>query len=210
MRLPVLVALVPLLSFLIAACGGGGGEASTKAATAAPTAAARDGIVIRALGIDAPLTLKRLGAGPLPSPDGAEDVALYDFGVAGLGGAPGGGNVVMAGRSLSEVACNGGREQPPCEGAFFKLAAIPVGERIDVTWKGVSYRYQVVAVCNVAARDFGDGLYRRTSTEQLTLLTGTGELGQTGFSHLLVVIARRAPVTSGEACPAGTNTGPKP
>jgi len=202
-----LVALLAVL-LLVVACGGDNAKPADDVAAA--TAVPRDAIVIRALGIDAPLTLKKLGAGALPSPDGAEDVALYDFGVAGLGGAPGGGNVVMAARSLSEVACKGGAEPAPCKGAFFPLASVPPGERIDVTWKGASYLYQVVSICNLATRDFGDGLYRRTTNEQLTLLTGIGELGPAGFSHTLVVIAKRAPVTQSEPCPAGTKTGPAP
>ncbi len=203
--------LVALLSvvLLLVACGGDDGSPGDEAA--APAAAARDSIVIRSLGIDAPLTLKRLQVGvALASPDGADDVAIYEFGLAQFGGSPGAGNVVMAARSLSEVACKGGAEPAPCKGAFFELGSVPLGERVDVTWQGASYRYQVVSICNVAARNFGDSLYWRTSTEQLTLLTGIGELGQAGFSHLLIVIAKREPVTSSEPCPEGTKTGPTP
>jgi hypothetical protein len=150
------------LLLLLAACGGND-EAAATATPPATQGTRSDSIVIRGLGIDAPLRLKRLAGGGLPSPDGAEDVALYDFGAAGLGGMPGSGNVVMAARSLSEVACKGGSQPPPCEGVFLQLAAVPLGERIDVYWRGESHRYQVVAVCNVATQAFGDGLYRRTA-----------------------------------------------
>lgn len=204
---PFLLAVVLLLAV---ACGGD--KASRSGGWQAyPTEVPSDSIVIPALGIDAPVSLKRyqLNA-PLPSPDKAQDVALYDFRVAPrLGGSPGaGGNVILAARSLSEIAC--GAKAPPCEGAFFQLPRAKPGVPIDLNWQGKAYRYQVVAVCNVAAAKFSDTLYLRTPSEQLTLLTGIGTVGDQGFSNLLIVIARPAPVTNVEACPEGTNTGAAP
>jgi sortase (surface protein transpeptidase) len=202
-----------VLAVWLAACSGGD-DAPTAAPTPRPTTAAVGGTIsIPSLEINAPLTPKALVEGvALPSPDGAKDVALYDFGrargVSGpLGGAPGeGGNVVMSGRSISDVGC--APAEPPCSGVFGALSAIALGDRIDVNWRGGDYRYQVVSVCNVASARFGEGLYSRTAQEQLTLLTGAGALGPGGFTHVLVVIARRAPVTAAEPCPAGTNDGP--
>lgn len=212
MRFPAVIAFAAAVSLLLVACSGGDKTSSSSAGKAAATAVPRDSIVIPSVGIDAPVSLKRyqLNAA-LPSPDKAEDVALYDFPVATkLGGSPGaGGNVILAARSLSEIPC--GAKPAPCEGAFFQLPRAKPGDRIDLNWQGKAYHYQVVSVCNVAAARFGDTLYLRTATEQLTLLTGIGTVGeQVGFSNVLIVIARPAPVTTAEPCPDGTNTGPNP
>ena len=193
------------IGLLLAACGGENGDASTKASTVAPTAAARDSIVIRALGIDAPLSLRKFQSGaPLPSPDGPYDVVLYDFGnLTALGGSLGeGGNAVMSGRSVSDVGCTSA--EPPCNGVFVSLRVIALGERIDVNWRGSSHRYQVVSVCGVAVAQFSDRIYARSAEEKLTLLSGLGAFTSSGFSLVLVVTAKPAPVTAGEPCPAGT------
>ena len=203
MRLPVLAASMILLSFLIAACGGDDGGAPAEQA-AAPTATPRDGIVIRALGIDAPLTLKTYQVGaPLPSPNGPYDVALYDFSrTPGLGGAPSaGGNVVMSGRSVADEGCVG--SEPPCNGVFVRLRFIKPGDGIDLLWRGKEYRYQVVAVCGVPVAQFVDSVYRRTAEEQLTLLSDVRDT-RSGSSIVVVIVAKPAPVTAAEDCPAGT------
>jgi LPXTG-site transpeptidase (sortase) family protein len=205
------------LLLLLVACGGGGDDAppraiSTSKPVPATQASASGRLSIPSLGISAPISLKELvNDAPPPSPDGAKDVALYDFGprLRGLGGAPGeGGNAVMVGRSLSDVGC--APAEPPCNGVFISLGRIALGDRIDVTWRGGEHRYQVVSVCTVATQQFGMGLYNRTPDESLTLLTGTGQLGPNGFTHLLIVIAKRAPVTAAQDCPGGTKTGPAP
>jgi sortase (surface protein transpeptidase) len=201
-----------VLAMVVLACSGGN-EDPTDVAPAEVSASATAGgrLTIPSLDIDAPVSLKPLQAGvALPSPDGAHDVALYDFGRARglggpLGGAPGeGGNAVMAGRSISDVGCGGA--EPPCNGVFIGLPRIALGARVDVTWRGNDYQYQVVAVCYVPAANFNDGLYLRTAQEQLTLLTGSGTLAPGGFSAVLVVMARRAPVTAAEPCPEGATS----
>jgi hypothetical protein len=202
MRGPAFVALLAVVALLLAACGA---DAPPAADVPVSPAAARDAVVIRSLDIEAPLTLKQFQSGaPLPSPDGPHDVVLYDFGgLRDLGGAPGeGGNVVLSGRSISDVGCV--RAEPPCNGVFLRLRFIAPGERVDVSWRGSSYRYQVVSVCGVVAAQFSDRLYMRSAEEQLTLITGVGTLGPSGFPIVLVVTAKPAPVTAGEACPAGT------
>lgn len=202
MRISALAAAA-LLAALIIGCSGDDAGAEAKR-TSAPTAAPRDGIVIPSLGIDAPLTLKKFQPGAaLPSPDGPYDVVLYDFGsLAALGGSPGhGGNAIMSGRSVSDVGCKSA--QPPCNGVFVRLRFVAPGERIDVTWRGSAHRYQVVSICGVPVAQFSDNVYRRTAEEQLTLLTGVGDL-ETGFSIVLVITAKPAPVTASEPCPAGT------
>ena len=107
----------------------------------------------------------------------------------------------MSGRSVSDVGCTSA--QPPCNGVFVRLRFIAPGERIDVNWRGSTHRYQVVSVCGVPVAQFSDNVYRRTAEEQLTLLTGVGDL-EAGFSIVLVIVAKPAPVTASEPCPAGT------
>jgi hypothetical protein len=107
----------------------------------------------------------------------------------------------MSGRSVSDVGCTSA--EPPCNGVFIRLRFIASGERIDVNWRGSTHRYQVVSVCGVPAAQFSDNVYRRTAEEQLTLLTGLG-YPETGFSIVLVIIAKPTPVTASEPCPAGT------
>src|SRR3989304_2842744 len=68
-------------------------------------------IVIAKIGVDAPLTYKPVVPDPNggttypPNPDGADDVAYYDFSAyPGLGGGPGiGGNSVFANPSLKWI-----------------------------------------------------------------------------------------------------------
>jgi hypothetical protein len=191
-------------ALLLTGCSGNDDDEAPRP-SATPVAAGRDSIVIPSLDIDAPLASKAFQVGvPLPSPDGPDDVVLYDFGnQPGLGGAPGaGGNAVMSGRSVSDVGCV--RAEPPCNGVFVSLRRIALGDEIEVKWHGVRYLYQVVSLCGVQTSQFTDAVYRRSAEEQLTLLTGVGTLSSSGFSIVLVVIARPAPVTAAEQCPPGT------
>jgi hypothetical protein len=200
MRYPALAAILPLVAFLLVACGD---EAPAADSLARPETS-RDAIVISSLDIDAPLASKRFQVGAaLPSPDGSHDVVLYDFAsVPGLGGLPGeGGNVVMSGRSVSNVCTQG---EPPCNGVFVRLRFIAPGDRIDVSWRGRGHRYQVVAVCGVPVARFSDSVYRRTAGEQLTLISDIAGGGGAGSVIVIVIVARPAPVTAGESCPAGT------
>jgi LPXTG-site transpeptidase (sortase) family protein len=58
-----------------------------------------DRLIIPAIDVDAPLTLRVVTDGVMQNPDGPEDVAWYDFSaLPGLGGRPGiGGNTVLSG-----------------------------------------------------------------------------------------------------------------
>jgi len=195
------------VTVLIAACGGDDGASSVETASAPLVASPGDSISIPSLEIDALLTLKQVDAGSsLPAPRSPYDVALYDFaaGSQDVGGIPGdGGNVVLGGRNLALEGCIDA--QPPCNGVFRRLRMIELGAALDVVWQGETYHYQAVAVCGLLASRFGDWLLRRGDEEQLTLLTGAGSWGErSGFSHVLVVIARPAPRTATESCPAGT------
>jgi len=199
---------------LLAACGGDDDSpvptATSDAGAAQPQDLGRDGaIFIPSIGVGAPLTLKRLVPGEaLPSPDGPDDVAVYDFGpdLPGLGGAPGqGGNVVLSGLNLAVEGCISG--EPPCDAVFRSLRHVAPGAEIDVLWRNETYRYQIVAMCSIPTAAFGDGLYRRTTEEQLTILTGAGNWSsEGGWSHVLIVIAKPAPRTAVEPCPGGTET----
>jgi len=213
MRAVFLPALLLVTTIFIAACGGGDKNAAPTStpdeASAGPrTTSAADSIVISNVAIDAPLTVEPLTVGEaLPSPQGNDDVALYDFSaVPGLGGLPGsGGNVVLSGRSISDTGC--GAQPAPCPAAFGPLLKVAAGDPVVINWQGQEYTYQVVSVCNVAVAEFGDGLYRRTAEEQVTMMTGAGLLGPAGFSHVLIVIAKPAPRTALESCPEGTLEG---
>jgi sortase (surface protein transpeptidase) len=207
----VLFAALLFILALVAACGGGD---ENKAPTATPNDAgagpqstfAAHSIVIPSIGVDAPLTPETLTVGQaLPSPNGNDDVALYDFSaIPGLGGLPGrGGNIVLSGRSISDVGC--GSLPAPCPAVFVLLFKVAAGDPVTINWQGQEYDYQVVAVCNVAVADFGDTLYHTTTNEQVTMLTGAGSLSETGFSSVLIVIAKPSPRTAIEPCPAGTS-----
>jgi hypothetical protein len=210
----VLIRFLLASCLLLVACGGDDATpaptATSDAGAAQPQATGSDGaIFIPSIGVGAPLTLKRLVPGEaLPSPDGADDVAIYDFGadLPGLGGTPGeGGNVVLSGLNLAVEGCIGG--EPPCNAIFRDLRRVAPGSDVELQWQGETYRYQVVSLCSVPAVAFGDGLYRRTAEEQLTLLTGAGNWSsESGWSHVLIVIAKPAPRTALEPCPAGTQS----
>lgn len=216
MLLRLMAAVLVSAGLTCVACGGDDAEPATPTPTTAagaaqPLPSGSDGaIFIPAIDVGAPLTLKSLTAGEaLPSPDGPDDVAIYDFGadLPGLGGAPGqGGNVVLSGLNLAVEGCIGG--EPPCDAVFRRLRQVDPGSDINVQWRGETYRYQVVAICSVATAAFGDGVYRRTTEEQLTLLTGAGDWrSDRGWSHVLIVIAKPAPRTALEPCPEGTAEG---
>lgn len=201
-----------LLVMLTACSGGGDDEGPTPTAT--PEAGARsnapDSIRIPSIEVDAPVTLKQLVPNqPLPSPDSPDEVVLYDFGAAlpGLGGSPGqGGNVVLAGENVNLRSCPDG--PPPCLAVLGMLQVLEPGSAIELTWQGRVYKYQLVALCSVLTPDFEDGLYKRTAEEQLTLITSAGAwTPQTGWSHVLIGIAKPAPRTAIEACPEGTSEG---
>jgi hypothetical protein len=212
MRLAASVLTSVLLAALLAACGGRSSTEPPPGESGSATVVAEDSISIPSLGIRAPLSLKRYSLGaPLPSPNGSDDVAIYDFSaVPAFGGVPGaGGNVILAGRSLSEVRCTDGAA-PPCPGVFHDLTSIKPGDRIELAWRGREHRYQVVSICSVPVAAFDNPLYARTPREQLTLMTGAGRSGPAGFSHVLLVIARQAPVTAMEPCPEGSREGLPP
>ena len=199
-----------VLAVLTEACGGGDKAPVTASSTSEPLAAsAGDSLLIPSLEIDAKLTLTQVPQGVLPAPDSPYDVALYDFGAdsQAIGGIPGdGGNVVIGGRNLATAGCIGA--EPPCGGVFRLLRTIDAGAPIDVIWQGKTYHYQAVALCSLPAAAFGNGLFRRGDEEQLTLLTGAGFWDErTGFSHVLIVVARPAPRTATESCPPGTTDG---
>jgi hypothetical protein len=197
---------------LVVACGGSKTDATPTATpdtgAALPSTSGIDGsLFIPSLEIGAPITLTKLVVGePLPSPDGPRDVAMYDFGpdLPELGGAPGhGGNVVMSGLSLALEGCIGA--EPPCNAVFAPLFRVAPGANVNLFWEGETYEYQIVSLCYVPTESFSDDLYLRTAEEQLTMLTGAGSWSsESGWSHVLIAIAKPAPRTAVEPCPEGT------
>ncbi len=210
------LALLPILLtvILIVACGGDddGVERTATAddGTAGAQAISPGRIYIPSIDVEARLTSRQLVVWePLPSPEGTRDVAIYDFGSerSDLGGTPGeGGNVVLSGHSLGIVGCE--PAEPPCNAVFSGLRRVAAGSAVDLNLQGRLLQYQVVAMCNLPTLQFNDELYRRTTEEQSTLLTGAGNWNsEVGWSHVLIVIAKPAPRTAFEACPQGTFTG---
>jgi hypothetical protein len=203
------------LAAAVVACGLGGDPEPTPTPAPPPGAAQPEldgfegALFIPSIEVGAPVGLKPWVVGEaLPSPDGANDVAMYDFGdESRLGGLPGqGGNIVLSGRSLALAGCE--PAEPPCNGVFTALFRIEAGAEIELLWRGETYKHQVVAMCNVLASAFVDNVYANTGEEQLTLLTGTGNLDlNRGWTHVLIVIAKPAPRTSVEPCPLGTEPG---
>jgi len=192
-----------------AGCGGGssgskpGNEpgatvlAPTAEATAAPTpaptalplavpgAAAADRIVIQKIGVNAPITTRKVGAdGQMPNPDGPDDIAFYDFdnGVwPGVGGLPGsGGNIVLAGHvdwgAQHGNGCKNNTVRPPCQAVLWDLGRLAAGDQLEINVGGTVYKYQITGTKSYAASysDWG-GVFAAAGQESLTIVTCSGD-----------------------------------
>jgi LPXTG-site transpeptidase (sortase) family protein len=157
-----------------------------------------DRLVISKYGVNAPLTYKTVGAdGIMPNPNGADDVAYYNFANwPGLGGAPGqGGNAVFAGHVDSgRTPCKNGTVQPPCEAVFWDVNKLAVGDEIEVIVGGNSFKYRVSSNAPVHA-ETGDweSIVAARAQESITLITCGGDFNRTTgeYSHRQVVVALR-------------------
>ena len=167
-----------------------------------PNLSAGDRIVIAKIGVDAPLTYKPVVPDPNggttypPNPDGADDVAYYDFSAyPGLGGGPGiGGNSVFAGHVDSgKKPCKNGSVPPPCTAVFWDLKLLQVGDEIEVRVNGGVFRYRVTANESVpAVSDRWNGpIYTATAKESLTLISCIGAFSAGQYDRRLVVTAER-------------------
>ena len=159
---------------------------------------AGDRLVVSKYGINAPLSYKTVGPdGVMPNPNGADDVAYYNFSAwPGLGGAPGlGGNAVFAGHVDSgRTPCKNGTVPPPCEAVFWDIGKLSIGDEIQVVIGENTFRYSVTSNAPVHA-ETGDweSIVTARSQESITLITCGGDFNPTTreYSHRQVVVALR-------------------
>lgn len=159
---------------------------------------AGDRLVISKFGVNAPLTYRTVGPdGIMPDPDGADDVAYYNFAAwPGKGGAPGqGGNAVFAGHVDSgRKPCKNGTVPPPCQAVFWDIGKLQIGDEIEVVIGGTSYKYRVSSNAPVhAVTGDWDSIVSARAQESITLITCGGDFNPTTreYSHRQVVVALR-------------------
>jgi LPXTG-site transpeptidase (sortase) family protein len=156
---------------------------SVAGGTATPSSAPLQRIVIPRIGVDAPITVKGMGAdGVMEAPDGPEDVAWYGFSAR-----PGsGGNAVF---SAHLDYHNYG------PAVFAGLNELENGDLVEVYLvDGVVYHYEVVLSLSYPAETApSEDIVGPTSREVITLITCAGSFDQTSrqYSHRLVVRAER-------------------
>jgi LPXTG-site transpeptidase (sortase) family protein len=155
-----------------------------------------DRLIITKFGVDAPLTLKKVGTdGQMPDPETPDDVAYYDFtDWPGLGGGPGkGGNSVFAGHVDSgRKACKNGSVRPPCQAVFWDVNKLRTGDEIEVRVNGESFKYSVRANQAVpAATGPWEQIVSSTAEETITLITCGGTFSNGEYSNRQVVTAVR-------------------
>jgi len=159
---------------------------------------AGDRLVISKYNISAPLTYRTVGSdGVMPNPNGADDVAYYNFAAwPGKGGAPGqGGNSVFAGHVDSgRTPCKNGTVPPPCEAVFWDIGKLAIGDEIQVVLGSNTFRYRVSsnAPVNAETGDW-DSIVSARAQESITLITCGGDFNPTTreYSHRQVVVATR-------------------
>ncbi len=142
-----------------------------------------DRLVISSIGVNAPLTYRKVGLdGVMPNPDSPDDIVYYDFSNwPGKGGAPGqGGNSIFAGHVDSGTkACDNGTKPPPCEAVLWDLNQLHVGDEIDIQVSGQTYKYKVTSNQPVNA-DSGpwDQIVSATAQESITIITCGGDFNR--------------------------------
>jgi LPXTG-site transpeptidase (sortase) family protein len=145
-----------------------------------------DRLVIEKANVDAPITLKAVPAngGPLPSPNGADDVVYYDFaGFPGLGGYPGaGGTIVISGHVDYGIGyCHNGTLPPPCTAVFWDLSKLENGDIIEIHLSNGVHRYKVTGSDNIGADDqekWNDVWKSAEGTERVVLITCGGDFNR--------------------------------
>jgi Sortase domain len=159
---------------------------------------ANDRLVISKIGVNAPLTHRRVPPnGVMPNPDGADDIAYYDFsGFQRLGGAPGlGGNAVFAGHVDSGTkACKNGTQPPPCEAVLWDLNTLRLGDVIEVHLSGRVHRYEVTSNQPIpAATGPWEQIVTATAQETVTIITCGGDFNRETreYTNRQVVTARK-------------------
>ena len=151
--------------------------------TATPSSAPLLRIVIPRIGVDAPITVKGIGAdGVMEAPDGPEDVAWYGFSAR-----PGGGGNAVFSAHLDY------HNYGPA--VFSGLNELENGDLVEVYLAdGTVYRYEVVLSLSYSAETApSEDIVGPTSREVITLITCAGSFDQASrrYSHRLVVRAER-------------------
>jgi hypothetical protein len=220
------IAIVTAAAGLVACGGGGGGKANDSGsdAAASPTleaAAAEtevaasptpepklpgdgDHVVIQKIGVNAPISLKAVGAdGQMPNPNGPDDIAFYNFDQnlwPGLGGRPGsGGNVILAGHvdwgvQHSGLGCKNNTVKPPCEAVLWDLTKLANGDVIEIDVGDQAYKYQINGSKSYSASYTGwNDLLSGHGQESLTIVTCSGDFNPATheYNSRLVVTAVR-------------------
>jgi LPXTG-site transpeptidase (sortase) family protein len=157
-----------------------------------------DRLVISRIGVNAPLTHRKVPSnGVMPNPEGADDIAYYDFSsFQRLGGAPGlGGNAVFAGHVDSGTkACKNGAQPPPCEAVLWDLNTLRLGDVIEVHVSGRVHRYEVTSNQPVpAATGPWEKIVSATAQETVTIITCGGDFNRETreYTNRQVVTARK-------------------
>ena len=150
-----------------------------------PGTNANDRIVIEKANVNAPITLKPVPAngGALPSPNGPDDVAFYDFAAfEGLGGYPGsGGRLVLSGHvDYGGGPCKNGTVPPPCTAVFWDLSDLKEGDIIEIRLSNGVHRYRVTGGENIGPSDQAkwDQVWNSTPQETIALITCGGDFNR--------------------------------
>jgi LPXTG-site transpeptidase (sortase) family protein len=194
-------ALVALLLPALAACGGSHSAAQTSTGTpsatvgadgtetpASPTpdaptpGAPGDRVVIQSIGVDAPISYKTVAPdGTMPNPDGPDDIAFYDFANwPGLGGAPGHGNLVLAGHvdwgAQHGVGCKNNTVPAPCQAVLWNLNKLKTGDQIQVEVGGKTYTYKITGSRSLPANGTDwNQVFASTDQPTITIVTCGGD-----------------------------------
>lgn len=157
-----------------------------------------DRIIIPKIGVDAPISFKKVGKdGQMPMPNTPDDIAYYDFSLfPNLGGRisePG--NAIFSGHVDSGFDyCDFGKTPPPCDAVLWNLDKLMPLDKIEIKYKGKSLLYAVVSnkQINLLVSSWKKVL-KSTKTETVTIITCAGEFNEEKISYdaRQVVKARR-------------------
>jgi LPXTG-site transpeptidase (sortase) family protein len=144
-------------------------------------------LVIPKIGVDAPFTVKNVGGdGRMPNPNGANDVAWYDFSQwPGMGGVPNaGGNVVVAGH-VDYINVG--------PAVFWSLDQLVPGDRVQIVMEdGTIAEYEIVFNKHIGSDQADwEAIVAGTSPESITLITCSGEFSAGHYNNRQIVWGRR-------------------
>jgi LPXTG-site transpeptidase (sortase) family protein len=168
----VFILLVSFARVDVPAAGDDTSSNDAASSSVAPLAslAPVDRLVIPAISVDAPVAPKAVDSnGQMPSPDGPQQVVLYDFSAfPGLGGSPGGGGNIVLGGHVDY------HDYGPA--VFAKLFDLKEGDQITVRLRdGSEYKYvtQSNRIIDASSTPFNE-VVAATPEESLTLITCAG------------------------------------